>query len=74
MNESTSPLTPAENLPESAQGGSVFARHFSLEEQQQLMSEDRSAQLGISAILGLLIGFGMLLGILSVFIIKNLGL
>ena len=74
MNDSTPSGTPVDDLPHATEGGTVFTRHFSAEEQRQLMSEDRSAQLGISAILGMLIGIGMLLGIMSVIIIRAVGL
>ncbi len=53
---------------------SVFATRFSEVERQSLLAEDRSAQLGISAILALLIGMGMVLGIISVTLITYLGM
>ena len=57
-----------------AHGESVFTTRFSEEERRNLLSEDREAQLGISAILAMLIGMGMLLGIISVTLITYLGI
>ena len=53
---------------------SVFQSRFSEEQRRQLMLEDREAQLGISAILACLIATGMTLGVISVLLIRYLGI
>jgi hypothetical protein len=52
----------------------VFLSRFTEEERHALMTEDREAQLSICAILACLIATGMCLGILSVFLVKYLGI
>ncbi|MCA9148760.1 MAG: hypothetical protein KDA92_05655 [Planctomycetales bacterium] len=53
---------------------STFESTFNDEERRLLLKEDREAQLGISAILGVLIAIGMMLGIFSVTLITKFGL
>jgi hypothetical protein len=60
--------------PGAAHDQSAFTTNFSEDERRQLLSEDRAAQLGISAILAFLIAMGMILGIISVALISYLGI
>ncbi len=53
---------------------STFESTFTDEERRLLLKEDQEAQLGISAILGVLIAIGMMLGIFSVTLITKFGL
>jgi hypothetical protein len=60
--------------PSGKKADGVFQSRFSAEERRQLMLEDREAQLGISAILACLIATGMTLGVISVLLIRYLGI
>jgi hypothetical protein len=75
--ENTMSHASASNAVPSAEAhpeGDVFQKSFSDEERRALLAEDREAQLGISAILSLLIATGMVLGILSVLLVLYLGI
>lgn len=61
-------------VPGAAHGESVFVARFSEEERRELLEEDRTAQLAISAILTALIGIGVFLGVLGVLLVVYLNL
>jgi hypothetical protein len=68
------PPADQEGRPTSADKQSIFLSHFTDDQRRELLTEDREAQLGISAILACLIAMGMVLGIISVFLVRYLGI